>query len=100
MEYAHPEVLVDIKWVMDHLNDPKVRIAEVNYDPNSNYMIAHIPGVVLIDWSNDISDPLSKNILSKEACEELLQHSNISLLLLEIYSTDNSNVSFNCKTPK
>jgi thiosulfate/3-mercaptopyruvate sulfurtransferase len=73
MEYAHPEVLVDIQWVIDHLNDPKVRIAEVNYDPNSNYLIAHIPGAVLIDWGSDISDPLSKDILPKERCEEFLQ---------------------------
>lgn len=73
MEYANPEVLVGIQWVMDHTDDPKVRIGEVNYDPNSNYLIAHIPGAVLIDWGSDISDPLSKNILTKEGCEEFLQ---------------------------
>jgi thiosulfate/3-mercaptopyruvate sulfurtransferase len=78
MEYAHPEVLVDIQWVIDHLNDPKVRIAEVNYDPNSNYLIAHIPGAALIDWSNDISDPLSKDILPKEGCEEFLQRLGVN----------------------
>jgi thiosulfate/3-mercaptopyruvate sulfurtransferase len=74
MEYAHPEVLVELQWVMDHLNDPQVRIVEVNYNPNSNYLIAHIPGAVLIDWGRDISDPLSKDILTKEACETLLQN--------------------------
>ncbi len=73
MEYAHPEVLVELQWVVDHLNDPQVRIVEVNYNPNSNYLIAHIPGAVLIDWGRDISDPLSKDILTKEACETLLQ---------------------------
>jgi thiosulfate/3-mercaptopyruvate sulfurtransferase len=78
MEYAHPEVLVDTQWVMEHLNDSKVRIAEVNYDPNSNYVIAHIPGAVLIDWASDISDPLSKNIVSKEACEEFLQRIGVN----------------------
>ena len=78
MEYAHPEVLVDIQWVIDHLNDPRVRIAEVNYDPNSNYLIAHIPGAVLIDWGSDISDPVSKNILTKEGCEELLQRLGVN----------------------
>jgi thiosulfate/3-mercaptopyruvate sulfurtransferase len=36
-------------------------------------LIAHIPGAVLIDWGRDISDPLSKDILTKEACETLLQ---------------------------
>jgi thiosulfate/3-mercaptopyruvate sulfurtransferase len=78
MEYAHPEVLVDIQWVIDHLNDPRVRIAEVNYDPNSNYLIAHIPGAVLIDWGSDISDPVSKNILTKEGCEEFMQRLGVN----------------------
>jgi thiosulfate/3-mercaptopyruvate sulfurtransferase len=78
MEYAHPEVLVELQWVMDHLNDPQVRIVEVNYNPNSNYLIAHIPGAVLIDWGRDISDPLSKDILTKEACETLLQNIGVN----------------------
>src|SRR2546428_414811 len=31
MSYAHPEVLVSTEWVQEHLNDPKVRIVEVDY---------------------------------------------------------------------
>lgn len=29
-EYPQPDVLVDIAWVEDHLDDPKVRIIEVD----------------------------------------------------------------------
>ena len=29
-QYAHPEVLVDTQWIEDHLNDPNVKIAEVD----------------------------------------------------------------------
>jgi hypothetical protein len=39
LEYVHPEVLVDTQWVEDHLNDPKVRIAEVDYDSISRIEI-------------------------------------------------------------
>ena len=28
--YARPEVLVDTQWVADHLNDPKLKIVEVD----------------------------------------------------------------------
>jgi thiosulfate/3-mercaptopyruvate sulfurtransferase len=42
MSYAHPEVLVDTQWVVDHMNDPDVRIAEVDYDPTANYEILWI----------------------------------------------------------
>jgi len=78
VSYSHPEVLVDTKWVEDHLNDPKVRIAEVDYDPTANYVLGHVPGSVLIDWKVDINDPVARNILSKEACQELLQKIGIN----------------------
>ena len=71
--YAHPEVLVDTQWVEDHTKDSNVRIAEVDYDPKANYMLGHVPGSVLFDWKQDINDPISRNVLSKQACEDLLQ---------------------------
>ncbi len=71
-EYAHPEVLVDTQWTEEHLNDSNVRIAEVDYDPKSNYFLGHIPGAILFDWRQDINDPISRNVLSKQACEKLL----------------------------
>ena len=77
-EYAHPEVLVDTQWIEDHLTDDKVRIAEVDYDPTSNYELGHIPGSVLIKWKADINDPVTRDILSKEAFEELLQRIGVN----------------------
>ncbi len=71
-EYAYPEVLVDTQWTEEHINDPKVRIAEVDYDPKSNYFLGHVPRAVLFDWKQDINDPVSRNVLSKQACEKLL----------------------------
>ena len=76
--YAHPEVLVETSWTADHLKDPNVRIAEVDYDPKTNYHFGHIPGAVLFDWKKDINDPLSRNIISKDSCEELLKKSGIN----------------------
>lgn len=78
MNYSHPEVLVDTKWVEDHLNDPNVRIAEVDYDPTANYVLGHIPGSVLLDWKVDINDPVARNILSKQSCQELLQRIGVN----------------------
>jgi thiosulfate/3-mercaptopyruvate sulfurtransferase len=78
MEYAHPEVLVDTNWVDQHKNDPKVRVAEVDYDPTANYALGHVPGSVLIDWKADINDPLTRNIVTKQACESLLQRVGVN----------------------
>lgn len=78
MEYAHPEVLVDTQWVEDHLKDPKVRVAEVDYDPKANYKLGHALGAVLFDWKEDINHPLTRNIFSKQSCEDLLQRAGIN----------------------
>jgi thiosulfate/3-mercaptopyruvate sulfurtransferase len=77
MSYVHPEVLVDTHWAEEHLKDPKVRIAEVDYDSKANYELGHIPGAVLFDWKNDINDPLTRNVLTKESCQKLLQNAGI-----------------------
>ena len=77
-EYAHPEVLVDTQWIEEHLKDEKVRIAEVDYDPTANYELGHIPGAVLIKWKADINDPISRNILNKQAFEDLFQRIGVN----------------------
>jgi thiosulfate/3-mercaptopyruvate sulfurtransferase len=78
MSYAHPEVLVDTQWIVDHINDHEVRIAEVDYDPTANYNLGHVPGAVLFDWKKDINDPVSRNIFSRQSCEDLLQRTGVN----------------------
>ena len=77
MAYANPNVLVDTQWVENHINDNKVRIAEVDYDPKTNYNLGHVPNAALFDWKKDINDPLARNIISKDDCTALLQRSGI-----------------------
>jgi thiosulfate/3-mercaptopyruvate sulfurtransferase len=78
MKYAHPDVIVDTQWIYDHLNDPQVRIAEVDYNPATSYTIGHIPGAVLFDWKQDLNDQNKKDIISKEGCEDLLQRAGVN----------------------
>ncbi len=75
--YAHPEVLVENDWLEAHLSDPKVRVAEVDYDPAANYEMAHLPGAVLFDWRRDINDPVNRDILSPEAFTRLFRTAGI-----------------------
>ena len=75
--YAHPEVLVETSWVSSHGNDPKVRVAEVDYDPTANYETGHIPGAVLFDWRKDINDPVARDILSREALTSLFARAGV-----------------------
>ncbi|MCI4350065.1 MAG: sulfurtransferase [Thermoplasmata archaeon] len=75
--YAHPEVLVDTEWVSGHLKDPKVRVAEVDYDPAANYELGHLPGSVLVDWRKDINDPVRRDLLGAEALTALFRRNGI-----------------------
>jgi thiosulfate/3-mercaptopyruvate sulfurtransferase len=76
-EYAHPEVLVETEWLAAHLDDPKLRVVEVDYDPTANYELGHIPGAVLVDWRKDINDPVRRDVLSREAATALFRRAGI-----------------------
>jgi len=76
-KYAHPEVLVDTNWLLEHHKDANVRIVEVDYDPSANYVVGHIPGAVLFDWKKDINDPVRRELLSKEQLETLFSNAGI-----------------------
>jgi thiosulfate/3-mercaptopyruvate sulfurtransferase len=65
------EVLVSTAWVAEHLSDPKVVIAEVDENPDL-YDEGHIPGAVNLHWRDDLQDPVERDLVDKEAFEELL----------------------------
>lgn len=71
-DYAHPDVLVTTDWVAEHLDDPSVRILEIDYDPSGAYRLGHIRNAALIDWKQDINDTVRRDILSKERMEALM----------------------------
>ncbi len=78
LEYSHPEVLVDTQWVVDNFDNKNVRIAEVDYDPKANYELGHIPGAVLIDWKYDINHQITRDIITVEQYQNLLQRIGIN----------------------
>src|ERR671910_3791799 len=78
MEYAYPNVLVSTQWINDHLDDPKIRIVEVDYIPTTSYILGHIPGAVLFDWKQDIIDSRKRDVISKDDLEESLQRIGVN----------------------
>ncbi len=70
--------LVSTEWVQKNLNNPDVRIVEVDYDPQTGYYQGHVRGAVLWDWRRDINDPLTRDIVSKEGFAALCSRSGIS----------------------
>ncbi|MGQ0602376.1 MAG: sulfurtransferase [Anaerolineales bacterium] len=88
--YARPEYLVDTQWVVDHLNDPKVRIVESDEDILL-YDQGHIPGAVNIDWVNDLNDKVRRDYLSKDGFEQLLSSRGIANDTTVVFYGDKNN---------
>jgi len=68
------ELLVPTQWLAEHLGDPNVRVIDIRghvvtspvapgveqaayRGARAEYLAAHIPGAVYIDWTTDITDP-------------------------------------------
>ena len=49
------DAIVDLQWIVDHVDNPNVRIVEVDVSPGA-YEQGHIPGAVLWDAYTDLRD--------------------------------------------
>ncbi len=88
--YAKPDVLVDTEWVAQHLNDPKVKLVEVDVD-TSAYRQGHIPGAIGWNWSTQLEDQVRRDIPDQAAWEALLSQSGISPDDTLVFYGDNHN---------
>jgi thiosulfate/3-mercaptopyruvate sulfurtransferase len=75
-EYAK-DVLVSTDWVAEHLGDERLRIVEVDEDPN-RYAEAHIPGAIGLDWKRDLQDQVRRDFLGPQAFAELVGGRGVS----------------------
>src|SRR6185437_7540539 len=89
-EYKHPEVLVSTVWAAEHLNDPKIRLVEVDVD-NSAYDQGHIPGAVAWNWQTQLQDNVRRDLIEKKTLEELLEKSGIANDTTILLYGDNNN---------
>ena len=71
------DVLVSTQWVADHLNDPKVKLVEVDVDTNA-YDEGHAPGAVGFNWTSQLQDQVRRDIITRDQLEELLGNAGIS----------------------
>ncbi len=63
-DYKHPEVLVSTEWAAAHLNDPKVRLVEVDVDTTA-YDQGHIPGAVGWNWQSQLQDHVRRDLIDQ-----------------------------------
>jgi thiosulfate/3-mercaptopyruvate sulfurtransferase len=68
--YANP-VLVTTDWLVEHLGDDSLVVAEVDENPDV-YDEGHIRGAVKLHWRDDLQDPIERDLVEKDAFEQLM----------------------------
>ena len=88
-EYAK-DVLVSTTWVAGRAGDESVVVAEVD-ENTSLYDEGHIPGAVKLHWQDDLQDPLERDIVTKDAFEQLLGSKGIGNAATVVVYGDKNN---------
>ena len=70
-------VLVNVAWLREHLDDPNVRVVEVDVD-TALYAKGHVPGAVGWSWTTDLNDPVRRDVVQKREFEALLSRAGIT----------------------
>jgi thiosulfate/3-mercaptopyruvate sulfurtransferase len=89
-EYANPDALVDTGWLADHLEDPSIRIIDVDED-TSAYEKGHIPGAIGWHWFNDLHDSLRRDFIDQAGLTELLRKAGVNRDTTVVLYSGNNN---------
>ena len=88
---AHPETIVETGWVADNLDTENLRLVEVDVATTA-YDQGHIPGAVGWNWTTQLNDRLTRDILNKEQMQRLLGESGIGRNTTVVLYGDNNNL--------
>ena len=84
------DVLVSTQWVADHLNDPKVKLIEVDVD-TTQYDEGHVAGAVGLNWTSQLQDQVRRDIATKEQISDLLSKAGVGNDDTVVLYGDNNN---------
>ena len=84
------DVLVTTEWVAQHATDSSVRVVEVDVD-TAAYDQGHVPGAAGWNWSSELCDTLTRDIVPAAALEALLGRSGIDNDTTIVLYGDNNN---------
>jgi thiosulfate/3-mercaptopyruvate sulfurtransferase len=84
------DVLVTTDWLAEHLDDPDLRLLEVDEDTTA-YDRGHVRNAVGINWKADLQDGLRRDFLSAEAFAKLMDSLGVTPSTLVILYGGNNN---------
>jgi thiosulfate/3-mercaptopyruvate sulfurtransferase len=88
--YAQPDALVSTGWMAEHLNDPKVKLVEVDVD-TSSYDKGHIKNAIGWNWQTQLQDRVTRNVVDPRTFAELCRRAGINNDDTVILYGDNNN---------
>jgi thiosulfate/3-mercaptopyruvate sulfurtransferase len=75
-DYANPDALVTTDWLEVHLDDPNVRVIEVDEDTNA-YEKGHIRGAVGWNWTTDLHTEVGRDYKDQAGFADLLSAAGV-----------------------
>src|SRR6266540_1716658 len=75
-EYTNPDVLVETGWLEERLDDPNIRIVEVDEDTQA-YEKGHIPNALGWNWNTDLHAPVGRDYVDQDGLAKLLQRAGV-----------------------
>ncbi|MBI4640726.1 MAG: sulfurtransferase [Candidatus Tectomicrobia bacterium] len=74
----HPDVLVEPDWLINHLDDPTLRIVEIGaMGPSPYYDDGHIPGAIYWPWKESLWDERQREFVSPANFAALMSRSGV-----------------------
>jgi thiosulfate/3-mercaptopyruvate sulfurtransferase len=74
--YANPGSLVETGWLEEHVDDPGIRLIEVDEDTTA-YDKGHIRRAVAWNWSTDLHTKVGRDYISQDELSDLLSRSGV-----------------------
>jgi thiosulfate/3-mercaptopyruvate sulfurtransferase len=74
--YANPDALVETDWLEEHVNDPNIRLIEVDEDTEA-YEKGHIQGAVGWNWTTDLHTEVGRDYIDQAGLSELLSAAGV-----------------------
>jgi thiosulfate/3-mercaptopyruvate sulfurtransferase len=71
------DVLIDTDWVAENLDNPDVRIVEVDED-TAAYDRGHIRNAVGLNWREDLQDPLKRDFVGPDDFAKLMDKAGVT----------------------
>src|SRR2546421_3331421 len=75
-EYAHPDALVETHWLADRLDDPAIRIVEVDEDTTA-YEKGHIRNAIGWNWFEDLHAKPRRDYVDQDGLTALLRKAGV-----------------------